>query len=93
MATIPARVKKLEKKVTKLEKEVKALKKAVADHKKRIVALEKWQAKINVWGKKQAAWDDEVTEMLRAVNWAALVAAFPGTGGDNPPQEGPDWPG
>jgi predicted nucleic acid-binding Zn-ribbon protein len=93
MATIPQRVKKLEAKVAKLEKRLKKAETELKAHKTKIKALETWKGKINVWGKQQADWTGEVTAMLRAVNWAAVVSTFPGGGGTNPPQEPPDWPG
>jgi phage shock protein A len=99
MASIEARVKRLEKKAAKLETDLKkakaALKESKVNHNKlkaRVAALEKEQKDIIKWIKMQVAWSKEVTLMLRMIDWNALAAAYPGGGGTNPPATPPDWP-
>ncbi len=99
MASPEARIKKLEKKAAKLEAAAKKantlLKEAKVNHNKlktRVAALEKQQAEIIEWIEMQVAWSQEVTLMLRLIDWNALAAAFPGGGGTNPPETPPDWP-
>lgn len=57
----------------------------IADLKARVTRLETWAAA-------EADWSREVTDLLHMINWAALTAAFPGTGGTNPPKTAPTWP-
>jgi len=99
MASIEARVKKLEKKALSHEKTVKKLKadlaKAKSDAaklKKAVAALEKEKDDIIKWIEDEAAWSLEVTNMLRLIDWVKLSIAFPAGGGTNPPQTPPDWP-
>jgi hypothetical protein len=78
MASIPARVKRLEEKAVRLESDLKKQKEL--------------QKEVEAWIKAQVRWSKEVTKMLRLVNWAKLAKAYPGGGGTNPPQTPPDWP-
>ena len=99
MASIEARVKKLEKRVVNHETRIKKLKAQAAQDKKAFNKLKKEHGKskkqiaqMAKWIKAEVAWSKEVTAMLRLIDWAALAVAFPGVGGTNPPQTPPDWP-
>ena len=85
MATINARV-------AKLEKQVKALQKALAKEHTATLALQDRCKQLEKWVKLEVDWTAEVTDMFHQVNWAAIVKDYKGTGGGNPPQTPPDWP-
>ena len=85
MASIDARVKKLETKVEKLEKEL-------AKQKKEIATLKKCCTQVEKWVKLEVAWSTEVTNMLHQIDWARLAQDYGGGLGGNPPQTPPDWP-
>ena len=94
-----ARLKKLERKVASLGKQVerqkratKALETEVSKQKHRIGFLERDYHLIEKWIHLEAAWADEVTAMLRNVNWSLLEDVFDPSGGTNPPQTPPAWP-
>ena len=92
MASIDAKVKQLEKRIATLEKKIAALSKAGKANKAEIAKLKKCCKDVEKWIKLQVKWSNEVTKMLRAVNWSALVAAFPSGPASNPPITPPDWP-
>ncbi|MCE9602754.1 MAG: hypothetical protein K8S21_11175 [Gemmatimonadetes bacterium] len=92
MASTDAKVKKLEKKIASLEKKLAAATKAGKDNKAAIAELKKCCKKVEKWIELEVAWSNDVTKMLRAVKWSALVAAYPGGPGTNPPITNPDWP-
>lgn len=58
----------------------------------RVKALEDFQKLAIKWMKKEAKWSEEVTDMMRQINWALLATVFDGSGGANPPQDPPTWP-
>jgi hypothetical protein len=94
MASHEARLKRLEKKAAKVEEALKALKdnaksKATKDA---LADVEGDVKKIIKWIKLEVKWSEEVTKMLRLIDWDALAQAYPGGGGANPPQTPPDWP-
>ena len=94
MASPEARLKKLEKKAAKIEGALKALKdnaktKATKDA---LSDVEGDIKKLIKWVKLEVKWSEEVTKMLRLIDWDALAQAFPGGGGTNPPQTPPNWP-
>ena len=91
MATIDAKVKKLEKQIASLEKSLAAAKAGKAN-KAEIAKLKKCCKDVERWIALEAKWSAEVTMMLRAVKWSALVAAFPPGAASNPPISPPDWP-
>jgi len=80
-----AKQKKLQLEAAKLKKQLAMMAKESKGHKKCCAQVIKWI-------KAETEWSDEVTMMLRSVNWAKLAQAFPGGGGTNPPQTPPDWP-
>jgi hypothetical protein len=90
--SLAARVTALEKKVVALKKEATQHKALIAKNIKEIKKLKKDYADVVKWITMETAWSTEVTGMLRQVNWGAVIAAFPGGGGGNPPQTPPDWP-
>jgi phage shock protein A len=99
MPSPEARLKKLEKKAAKLEAALKkantALKQAKVNSNKlktRVAKLEKSRNSIVKWIKLEAEWSEEVTMMLRMIDWNKLSLDYPGGGGVNPPQTPPDWP-
>ena len=101
MASHEARLKRLEKKAAKVEGALKKLKddlkskatKAnVANSVKAVGDVENDVKKIVKWIKLEVKWSEEVTKMLRLIDWDALAQSFPGGGGANPPQTPPDWP-
>jgi hypothetical protein len=94
MASHEARLNRLEKKAAKVEEALKALKdnaktKATKDA---LGDVEADVKKIIKWIKLEVKWSEEVTKMLRLIDWDALAQAYPGAGGANPPQTPPDWP-
>lgn len=94
MASPEARLKRLEKKAAKVEIALKALKdnaktKATKDA---LGDVEDDVKQIIKWIKLEVKWSEEVTKMLRLIDWDALAQAYPGGGGANPPQTPPDWP-
>lgn len=94
MASQEARLKRLEKKAAKVESALKALKdnaktKATKDA---LGDVEDDVKQIIKWIKLEVKWSEEVTKMLRLIDWDALAQAYPGGGGANPPQTPPDWP-
>lgn len=92
MATIDAKVKKLEKQIASLEKSLAAATKAGKANKAEIAKLKKCCKDVEKWIALEAKWSAEVTMMLRAVKWSALVSAFPAGAASNPPISPPDWP-
>lgn len=92
MASSDAKVKKLEKKVASLEKQIAALTKAGKANKAEIAKLKKCCKDVEKWIEKEVQWSNEVTAMLRAVKWSALVTAYPSGPASNPPITNPDWP-
>ena len=94
MASHEARLKKLEKKAANVEAALKKLKDD-AKLKSTKAALSDVEAdvkKIIKWIKLEVKWSEEVTKMLRLIDWDALAQDYPGGGGANPPQTPPDWP-
>ena len=94
MPSHEARLKRLEKKAAKVEDALKALKdgaktKATKDA---LADVEGDVKKLIKWVKLEVKWSEEVTKMLRLINWDALAQAYPGGGGTNPPQTPPNWP-
>lgn len=94
MPSPEARLKRLEKKAAKVEEALKALKnnaktKATKDA---LADVEGDIKKIIKWIKLEVKWSEEVTKMLRLIDWDALAQDYPGGGGANPPQTPPDWP-
>ena len=94
MASHEARLKRLEKKAAKVEDALKALKdnaktKATKDA---LGDVEADVKRIIKWIKLEVKWSEEVTKMLRLIDWDALAQDYPGGGGANPPQTPPDWP-
>jgi hypothetical protein len=99
MPTVAAKIKKLEQKVARLEKDAARDKKKVLaletvsdKQKKALKDLLKCCDQVQQWIAQEIEWSNEVTDMLRQVDWASLSAAFPGAGGTNPPQQPPVWP-
>ena len=92
MASSDAKVKKLEKKVASLEKKIAAIAKAGKANKAEIAKLKKCCKDVEKWIEKEVQWSTEVTAMLHAVKWSALVTAYPSGPGSNPPITNPDWP-
>jgi multidrug resistance efflux pump len=101
MPSNEARLKKLEKKAVKVDAQITKVKldlkgnankaqllKAKAD----LQDAEKEIKRIIKWIKAEVEWSEEVTQMLRLIDWAALAIAYPGVGGSNPPQTPPNWP-
>ncbi len=86
MASIDARVKKLEKQVT-------ALKKALASEKLVSAELLRKHKDVVKWIKLEVKWSNKVTDMFHQVNWEAITRAYPSAQSvGNPPQTPPDWP-
>lgn len=74
------------------KKKIDALAKKVAAQKQELAALKKCCKTVEKWIKLEVKWSEEVTRMLRQVNWAQLATAYPGGPGSNPPRTPPDWP-
>ena len=94
MPSPEARLKRLEKKAAKVEAALKTLKdnaktKASKDA---LADVEGDVKKLIKWVKLEVKWSEEVTKMLRLIDWDALAQAYPGGGGTNPPQTPPNWP-
>jgi hypothetical protein len=96
-----ARLVKLEKAATKLDQQMakakqdltsKASKNAVARVANDLNDAEKEIKRIIKWIKLEQKWSEEVTKMLRLINWDLLATDYPGGGGTNPPQTPPSWP-
>ena len=85
MASIDARV-------TRLEKRVAKLKIGLANEKANVAALKKSVKGVEKWIKAEVKWSKEVTAMLQMIDWASLAVDYPGAGATNPPQTPPDWP-
>lgn len=68
------------------------LEKAFAELRNEVAYLKKCCAQVEKWMQLEVAWSKEVTQMMRQVDWARLVTAYPGGGGANPPQTPPNWP-
>jgi len=94
MASQEARLKRLEKKAAKVEDALKALKDSAKTKatKAAVTDVEADIRKLIKWVKLEVKWSEEVTKMLRLIDWDALATAFPGASGTNPPQTPPDWP-
>jgi hypothetical protein len=101
MPSPDASIKKLQKKADKVDTQLKKLKldlgqKAkkndIVSLKNRVSAAEKDIKQIIAWIELQIEWSEEVTMMLRLIDWNALSQAFPGGGGTNPPQTPPNYP-
>ena len=101
MASPEARLKRLEKKAAKVEATLKKLKTDLkskptqANLAKAVKAAndaDKDIKRIIKWIKMEIEWTEEVTMMLRLINWNDLANDYPGGGGVNPPQTPPDWP-
>jgi hypothetical protein len=99
--TTEQRLVKLEKAAAKLElllatmkQDVtsKASKNALARVASDLDDAEKEIKKIIKWIKLEIKWSEEVTKMLRMINWDLLATDYPGGGGTNPPQTPPSWP-
>ena len=93
MASHEARLKRLEKKAVKVEGALKKLKddlktkptKAnLAKAVKAATDADKDIKKIIKWIKLEIEWTEEVTMMLRLINWNDLANDYPGGGGTNP---------
>jgi hypothetical protein len=85
MASPEAQIKKLKSKVATLEKRL-------AKERARVKQNKQCCADTIKWIKREVKWSEEVTRMLRQIDWVALEQAFPGGGGTNPPQKPPIWP-
>ena len=94
MASHEARIKRLEKKAEKVEGALKKLKDDAKTKaaKAALSDVEGDVKKLIKWVKLEVKWSEEVTKMLRLIDWDALAQAYPGGGGANPPQTPPDWP-
>jgi hypothetical protein len=94
MASHEARLKRLEKKAAKVEVALKKLKDdaKLKSTKAALGDVEDDVKKIIKWIKLEVKWSEEVTKMLRLIDWDALAQAYPGGAGANPPQTPPDWP-
>ena len=94
MASHEARLKRLEKKAVKVEGALKKLKDDAKTKaaKTAVNDVEKDVKKIIKWIKMEIEWSEEVTMMLRLINWNDLATDYPGGGGTNPPATPPDWP-
>lgn len=94
MASPEARLKRLEKKAAKVEGALKKLKDDLKTKsaKASVAEVEDDVKQIIKWIKLEVKWSEEVTKMLRLIDWDALAQAYPGGGGANPPQTPPDWP-
>lgn len=94
MASHEARLKRLEKKAAKVEEALKALKDNAKTKaaKAALADVEDDVKQIIKWIKLEVKWSEEVTKMLRLIDWDALAQDYPGGGGANPPQTPPDWP-
>lgn len=92
MPTDAQRMTSLEKKVKKLEKEAADLKKALSAVKQDIADMEDCCADVIKWIKQEVAWSNEVTGIMKTINWAKLKIDYPSGGGANPPQSPPTWP-
>lgn len=99
--TTEQRLVKLEKAAAKLElllasmkQDVtsKASKNALARVANDLDDSEKEIKKIIKWIKLEVKWSEDVTKMLRLINWELLATDYPGGGGTNPPQTPPSWP-
>lgn len=106
MASPEARIKRLEKKAAKAEAMIKKAKadakllkadlikakKAAAQAGKDLKAAKDELKEVVEWIEFQVLWSQEVTQMLRMIDWAKLAIDYSGAGGSNPPQTPPDWP-
>jgi len=94
MASHEARLKRLEKKAANVEAALKKLKDdaKLKSTKAALGDVEDDVKKIIKWIKLEVKWSEEVTKMLRLIDWDALAQDYPGGGGANPPQTPPDWP-
>ena len=94
MASHEARLKRLEKKAAKVEEALKALKDNAKTKaaKAALADVEDDVKQIIKWIKLEVKWSEEVTKMLRLIDWDALAQDYPGGGGANPPRTPPDWP-
>ena len=106
MASPEARIKKLEKKAAKAEAMIKKAKadakllkadlakakKAAVQAGKDLKAAKNELKDVIEWIELQVLWTQEVTQMLRMIDWAKLATDYSGAGGTNPPQTPPDWP-
>lgn len=96
-----ARLSKLEKKAVKVEEAIqklkddvkgKATKTALAKVNQDLNDVEKDIKLIQKWIKMEVQWSQQVTAMLRMIDWDLLATDYPGGGGTNPPQTPPVWP-
>lgn len=101
MPSHEARLKRLEKKAVKVDAQLKKVKTDLSKKgskaditalKNRLAKAEKNSAKIIEWIELETQWSEEVTMMLRLIDWDKLSKAYPGGGGTNPPQTPPSWP-
>lgn len=92
MASIDARVKSLEKRIASLEKKLAAATKAGKANKAEIATLKKCCKDVEKWIKLQVTWSQQVTAMLRDIDWNALATDYPAGPAGNPPKTPPDWP-
>jgi hypothetical protein len=94
MPSHEARLKRLEKKAVKVEGALKKLKDDAKTKatKAAIGDVEADVKKLIKWVKLEVKWSEEVTKMLRLIDWDALATAYPGGSGTNPPATPPDWP-
>ena len=92
MAGNDAQVKRLVKKIAALEKKLTTLQKKHQSTKAEVAELKKCCKKVEKWIKLEVKWTNQVTEMLRAVDWDALTIAYPAPPAGNPPQTPSDWP-
>lgn len=94
MPSPEARLKRLEKKAAKVEGALKKLRDDLKTKsaKATVAGVEDDVKKIIKWIKLEVKWSEEVTKMLRLIDWDALAQDYPGAGGANPPQTPPDWP-
>lgn len=81
-----------EAQIKKLEKKIASLEKALAKEQSKVKDLESDYATVVKWIKREVAWSQQVTKMLREIDWSALKYDYPGGGGTNPPQKPPLWP-
>ena len=93
MPSHEARLKRLEKKAAKVEDALKVLKDSAKTKATKVAVgdVEADVKKLIKWVKLEVKWSQEVTKMLRLIDWDALALDYPGVSGANPPQTPPDW--
>jgi uncharacterized protein YeeX (DUF496 family) len=74
--------------LAKAKKDYTKAKKSLEEVTSEVESLRKEVEQIIEWIEAEAAWSQEVTALIRMINWGALATQFPGGGGTNPPQTG-----